>query len=67
MNKLAKDLIKLAEDLDAFFTAEEIAKDIDDAGEEFESAVSDKKIQDNFVKNMKTMMNKQNFQLTQKK
>lgn len=62
MRKLAKELKKLANELNMFF----IAEDLEQMSEELKEAVSDK-TQDNFIKNMKNMMKKNKFNVTQGK
>lgn len=61
MKKIAKELVKIANELNMFF----IAEDLESACEELKEAISnDSKTQDVFVKNMKNMMKKQKFNVT---
>lgn len=62
MNKLAKELKKLANELNMFFVAEEL-KEIN---KDLKEALTDR-TQDKFVKNMTNMMKKQKFNITQGK
>lgn len=62
MNKLAKELKKLANELNMFFVAEEL----EEINKDLKEALTDR-IQDKFVKNMTNMMKKQKFNITQGK
>lgn len=62
MNKLAKELKKLANELNMFFVAEELEK----INKDLKEALTDR-TQDKFVKNMTNMMKKQKFNITQGK
>lgn len=62
MNKLAKELKKLANELNMFFVAEEL----EEINKDLKEALTDR-TQDKFVKNMTNMMKKQKFNITQGK
>lgn len=62
MNKLAKELKKLANELNMFFVAEEL----EEINKDLKEALTDR-TQDKFIKNMTNMMKKQKFNITQGK
>ena len=62
MNKLAKELKKLANELNMFFVAEEL----EEINKDLNEALTDR-TQDKFIKNMTNMMKKQKFNITQGK